>query len=102
MVRESLGIVAVVAVPGKAQRPVGKLIAKRIPAFVVPAAAKLLALDQDVLAAALAQVMAHREPGLTAADDDAVVPLHRADDQKAERPVIARPMISAWTSCVPS
>src|SRR6476646_4088024 len=95
---EALGIVATVAVPRKPQRPVGELIVKRVPAFAVPPAAEAIALDQHMLASALAEVIAHRQAGLAAADDHDVVPLHRALDQKADSPVIARPMISAWTS----
>jgi hypothetical protein len=55
------------------ERPVRELKAQGVPSFSTPAFTGSATLQDDVLAPLLLQDVAHREPGLTAPDDNDVV-----------------------------
>ena len=74
--REAVGV----AVEGEAREPVvpgGSVGHQRVPARRAPALRDPAPLEHDVGHAVAAQVLAHRQPGLAAADDDGVGGLYR-------------------------
>src|SRR4029079_3581901 len=75
---------AAVVEAGHGRRPVRRDEAESVPAVLPAAAQRRPALQQDVLAAGLAQQPAHDQPGVTRTDDDG---LHRAcPDTHSHRP----------------
>src|SRR5262245_59613347 len=67
--RERIRIGRVIGEAGKAHVPVRTLKAKRIPPFASPALGHAPAFEYDVLPAASAKAMAHRQAGLTSSYD---------------------------------
>jgi hypothetical protein len=87
-VRESVRIVAFVWLAWKLKRPVGELKAKRVPSLVMPTRRDAGAFENQMLPADSLKVVAHREPGLAAANNNRRVSLiHRC---------------SIRSSCIPS
>src|SRR4029450_6965728 len=70
---EAVGIAPTIRVPGQRDAPGGELEGEGVPPLAAPALGHPAALENDVLAAQRAQVIAQRQPGLAAAHD------HRLD-----------------------
>src|SRR5262249_21515771 len=73
VIGEAVRITALVAIAWQADGPVRELEGKRVPALAVPAVRDAMPLQHDVLAAVLAEAIAHRHAGLAAADHHDVV-----------------------------
>lgn len=71
-------IIAAIPEAGKLQRPVWKLKMERVPPLAAPSLRNTLSLENDMLAPAFAQMIAHGQAGLAAADHHRIVPFsHR-------------------------
>ena len=66
---EALRVIAGIGKAGKLALPVWRHQAERVPALRPPGVGDPVLLENDVIDVVLAQMMAHRESGLAAADD---------------------------------
>jgi hypothetical protein len=102
MMGERIGVVARVGEARQPQGPVGELEIERVPPFAVPALRHPLALEDDVVQPALAQVTAHGQAGLAPADDDGVVPFPHATSPNRSTLLVARRRSSTAQDALPA
>ena len=70
LLHEAMRVVACIGVAGQLALPVGRDQAEAVPALGAPAVQRSVLLEHHMAGADLLQVVAHRQAGLAAADDD--------------------------------